>query len=185
MEMKFESLFLTFWDDPTYSIGSADNLRQYDSLYQFSKHDVPNSKHGIDCCDEQGIRHSCILLAARGATGIHKHSVVLLKGKCYIAVSDMLCALTLPELKLLWATKVDEATCFGVHYSLENDCLISHGELEIARVDFTGKIIWAAGGKDIFTGKLRLDEKYVYVTDFNEEVYQIKMETGKSEIVSL
>ncbi len=62
--------------------------------------------------------------------------------------------------------------------------MISHGEVEIAKLDFNGKILWTVGGKDIFTGNLRLDEKYIYVTDFNNELYRIEIGTGKSEIIT-
>ena len=182
MEMSFGPLLLTFSNDPTYRVGSADNLRHYDHVYQLSKEKyVPNTKLGIDCRAEQGIRHSCLFLAAAGATGIHEHSAVVSRGKCFFAVGDMLCALSLPELQLVWATKVDSATCFGVHYSPKNDFLISHGEMEIARVDFEGRILWTAGGRDIFTGSFRLDDKYVHVADFNDLLYRIDIETGKQD----
>jgi hypothetical protein len=37
--------------------------------------------------------------------------------------------LALPSFKLLWHRQVDHATCFGVYFSANHDCLISHGEL--------------------------------------------------------
>src|SRR5262249_18552 len=81
----------------------------------------------------------------------HGHSAVIVKGGCVVGVGDMLCSLSLPTLDLRWATKVDTATCFGVYYCPQHDCLLSHGESEIARVSISGQIVWSAGGKDIFS----------------------------------
>lgn len=59
------------------------------------------------------------------------------------------------------ARTVDAATCFGVYYLPEHACLISHGELEIARLSLSGEIVWSAGGKDIFSEGFRLSREYV------------------------
>jgi hypothetical protein len=182
MEIRSDSYQLQIIDDPSYTIGSADNHRRYDHEYSFSRE--PISRHGIVCFDEHETRHSCIVMASRGATGIHEHSAVIVRDQCFVAVGDQLCCLSLPELHLIWSAKVDFATCFGVHYSAAHDSMISHGEVEIAKLDFNGKILWTVGGKDIFTGNLRLDEKYIYVTDFNNELYRIEIGTGKSEIIT-
>lgn len=183
MELRVGLALLKFFDDPTYLVGSVDNVRRYGRVYQFSEEFVPNTKLGIECIEERGTKHSCIILTSAGATGIHEHTAVLAHAKCFVAVGDRLCALSLPRLKHLWAIQIDSATCFGVYYSAAHNCLISHGELEIARVDFNGKIIWTAGGKDIFTGTLRLDDNFIFITDFNDEVYRIEIATGKSEII--
>lgn len=183
MELRVGLALLKFSEDPTYRIGSADNVRGYDSVYDFSEEFTPNTKLGIECIEERGTKHSCIILTSAGATGIHEHTAVLAHAKCFVAVGDRLCALSLPRLKRLWAIQVDSATCFGIHHSYKYNCLISHGEMQIARVDFNGKILWSVGGKDIFTGTLRVEDKFVFVTDFIDELYRIEIATGKSEII--
>jgi hypothetical protein len=184
MEIHSGGYQLNFINEPNYLVGSPDNPRTYDQYYSFGEESLQHAFHGIVCQDHQGIRCTCLLLAT-GVSGIHEHSAIVVKEKCFVAVGDRLCALFLPDLQLLWATKVDDGACFGVHYSESCDCLISHGEQQIARVDFNGKILWPVGGKDIFTGRLWLEEKHVFATDFNDEVYRIEITTGKSEIITL
>jgi hypothetical protein len=95
----------------------------------------------------------------------------------------MLCSLSLPTLDLGWATKVDGATCFGVYYSPQHDCLLSHGEIEVARVNLSGEIVWSASGKDIFSEGFRVLDDEVEAVDFNHEVYRIDIVTGRCELV--
>ncbi len=87
--------------------------------------------------------------------------------------------LTVPSLHLSWAQKIDTATCFGVYHSQEQNCLISHGEMEIVRVSLGGDLIWTTQGDDIFTGDFRLAGKIVEATDFNNQVYHVDIETGR------
>ena len=74
------------------------------------------------------------------------------------------------------------ATCFGVYHSLKHKCFISHGELEIARVSYSGEIIWQASGKDIFTNGFVLHDDYIETIDFNDQQYRIDIETGRCEL---
>jgi hypothetical protein len=179
MEIPAGTFQLTIIDEPDYHVGSTANPRRYDQLYNFDQEYRPSTQYGLVCLDAQQKRRSCLLLASAGATSVHEHSAVVVREQCFVAVGDQLCCLSLPDTRLQWATNVDSATCFGVYYSAPHDCLISHGEMEIARVDFDGRIVWSAGGADIFTGEFRLDEKHAYVTDFNDMPYRIEIETGK------
>jgi len=183
VDLTSGSFTLTLFDDETYTSGSADNVRQYDREYCFVKEYVPVSKHGVTCRSPDGTAHSCILLAGGGATGVHAHSAVVMEDGSYVGVGDMLCSLSLPTLELKWAIKVDEVTCFGVYYSPQHGCLLSHGELEIARVSLGGEIAWRTGGKDIFSEGFRIVGNDVEVIDFNNEVYRIDIATGRSRLV--
>ena len=93
----------------------------------------------------------------------------------------MICSLSLPRLALEWATKVDTATCFGVYYSAEHDCLLSHGEIEIARVSLCGDIVWSGSGRDIFSEGFRVGGKWVEATDFGGYIYRFDIATGHCE----
>jgi hypothetical protein len=183
VELNQGPYILTLHDDPLYTAGSADNVERYDREYCFSKENRASSKCGMICQRPDGTTDSCILLGGGGASGVHDHSAVVVKDSCFVGVGDMLCALFLPTLDLRWATKVDWATCFGVYYSPQHDCLLSHGELEIARVSLGGQIIWSAGGMDIFTEGFHVVGDYVEALDFNRTVYRIDIATGRSAIV--
>lgn len=169
---------LTLLDDPTYSPGSADNLRAYGREYSFSEKYQPNSKYGVSCQRRDESTHSCILLAAAGATRVNSKSAVIVGEHCFVAIGDTICSLTLPDLEMLWAKKVDTATCFGVYHLPNHNCLISHGELEIARLSLNGDVVWSAGGKDIFSEGFRLSGEYVEAVDFYHEVYRFDISTG-------
>ena len=183
MELSFRPLVLTLLDDPTYTAGSADNVQRYDREYCFVKEYRPVSKYGVVCREPGGATHSCILLAGGGASRVHEHSAVVVHGSFFVGVGDILCSLSLPALDLRWATKVDTATCFGVYHSPQHDCLLSHGELEVARVSLGGKIVWGASGKDIFSESFQIIGDHIEAIDFNHEVYRIDIATGRSELI--
>jgi hypothetical protein len=183
VEVRCEPLTLTMLDEPTYSPGSADNVCSYDREFNFAGQYRPSSRHALICRGPDGTEHSCVLLAGGGASGVHEHSVVVVNGFCVVAVGNMLCSLFLPTLDLNWATKVDWATCFGVYHSPRHDCLLSHGELEIARVSLRGEVVWSAGGADIFSEGFRVVGDHVEAIDFGGQVYRIDIATGRSELV--
>ena len=183
MELTSGSFTLTLLDDQTYTPGSADNARRYDREYCFVTEYRPVSKYGLTCRSPHGSANSWISLAGGGASRVHEHSAVVMEDHCFVGVGDMLCSLSLPTLDLKWAIKVDEATCFGIYYSPRHDCLLSHGELEIARVSLGGKIAWRVSGKDIFSEGFRMVDDQVEVIDFNSEVYRINIATGRSQLV--
>jgi len=151
VELKCGPLALTLFDDPAYTAASADNVQQYEREYCFDEQYRPVSKYGLICREPNGATHSCILLAGGGASRVHERSAVVVNSSCFVGVGDMLCSLSLPTLELTWALKVDTATCFGVYYFPQGDCLLSHGELEVTRVSLGGDITWSASGMDIFS----------------------------------
>ena len=183
MELTCGQFALALIDDPTYSPGSADNVQQYDREHCFVKEYRPVSKYGLVCRNPEGETHSAILLAGGGASRVHENSGVVVNGSCFVGVGDMLCSLSVPTWDLRWAIRVDSATCFGVYYSPKHDCLLSHGELEIARVSLSGEIVWWASGKDIFSEGFRIVGDYAEAIDFNHEIYLIDIATGRSELV--
>jgi hypothetical protein len=167
--------------EPLYTTGSADNLRSYSREYKFADAGSrPSSRHALVLRDGDTSAQSCILLAGGGATGLHEHSALILGDTCFVAVGDTLCSLALPSLDLLWHRRVDTATCFGVYYSAKHHCLISHGELEIARLSLSGEVAWSSGGADIFSEGFELHPDYIEAVDFNRMVYRMDIATGAS-----
>ena len=91
-------------------------------------------------------------------------------------------ALELPTLEKRWALKADLAACYGVHYRESDQLLVSHGELEITRLDDAGNILWSFSGKDIFSGAFRLGDTCIVVVDDSHREYKISLDTGKGTI---
>ena len=184
MEYISKNYTVSLINESDYSLNSVDNIRSYSIEYLFDDHQHNTSKHGLSVRDELGNNHDCILIAGGGASGVHENSLVVVDDRCFVAVGDHIVALSLPNLDKLWAKKLDEATCFGVYYMKNIDCLIIHGELEISRVSIDGIIYWSSSGKDIFTEGIELFEDHVEAVDFNMEKYSINIESGKSEIIT-
>jgi hypothetical protein len=166
-------------NDATYTKGSVDNKHAYDiECSLVDDPSCPSSQHSVVVKNGEDVLRSCILLAHGGATGIHQHSALIYENSCLIAVGSFLFSLQLPCLEIEWTAKVDTITCFGVYYSPTHDCFISHGELDISRVDHGGKILWQAGGKDIFTNGFELHDDHIEAVDWDNERYRINIDTG-------
>lgn len=182
LELNSGKYRITIDNDPTHTVGSADNLQTYDHTYVLddASGDYITSRHSVFVAENDHSISSCILLASRGASGIHEHSAIIHHGSCIVTVGPFLVSLHVPTLKLQWATKTDTATCFGVYRSEKHQCFISHGELEIARVSFDGKVVWQSGGADIFTNGITIQDDCVRVVDFNETEYVFDIETGRA-----
>ena len=174
---QFKNLTIEVSDDPTYSYGSTDIKFKY-LKYYFGEggQEYPVSKHSIKIFENDKEINSCIIIGSAGATGIHKNSALIDNDKLILCCCDTLFCLKLPELNLLWQTKMDKATCFQV-LRLDTDYLV-HGELEISRVDNEGKIIWQFGGADIFVtiegqDEFQLHSDHITLTDFCKTKYKI------------
>jgi hypothetical protein len=181
MHFKARKYDLDLINEPTCTPGSADNVRSYAREYNFTDaSSSPSSRHGLVLRDDGVVRQSCILLAGGGASGVHEHSLAIVNNACFLAVGDTLCALALPSFELLWHRQVDHATCFGVYFSANPYCLISHGELEIARVSLSGEVVWSSSGADIFSEGIKVFPDYVEAVDFNQNIYKIDITNGTS-----
>lgn len=114
---------------------------------------------------------------------MHEHSALVIDDRLYLAVGDHVACLSL-ELphRLIWATRVDTATCFGVYWDSGRAALISHGELEVSRLSLRGHLLWQSSGADIFSNGFRLLPEYIEVVDFNQTIYCIDYVTGVSSL---
>ena len=167
-------------DAPVHTTGSADNVHTYDHEFRLGDNTYQaSSRHAVHVTDNQDHVASCLLSADGGASGVHDRTAILHDDTCVIAVGPFIAALDIPSLQLKWATQTDDATCFGVYNSDKHNCLISHGELLIARVTHDGTITWQAGGADIFTNGFSLQGDVVHVLDFNDREYLLDIKTGR------
>jgi hypothetical protein len=168
-------------DEPAYSPGSADKPRTYAHEYLLCSESVITSRHGIVCRRGEVVGGSAVLLAGGGGSGVHEHSIAVLDNRAYVAVGDYVVCLELPALTLVWNTKADSATVFGVHLSRANDGILVHGELDITRLTLDGKTVWSVSGADIFTGDFSVDDERVRAHDFEGRAYVFDVRTGRHE----
>ncbi len=170
-------------DDPCYSFGSMDNTHTYAHVYLFGREYAPSSKHGLACSSGGEARGTAIVAASGGGTVVHEHSCVLLDDRCIVAVGDRAVALGVPALVLLWETKADSATCFGLHVTADQQHLVVHGELEISKLSVNGQKVWGFTGRDVFTGECSLADGTVVATDFSGKRYTIDLQRGVATAV--
>lgn len=183
LNLDIENCEIIFRNESIYTSNSADNKFTFDKeLFLDDEEECISSKHSVVVNCQNGKTHSCILLAGGGASGVHKNSALVHGEKLLVAVGNFVCCLSLPKLDVAWRTKTDGATCFGIYHSPEHECYISHGELDVARLTYSGEVVWQAGGKDIFTGDLALHEEFISVVDFDNECYRIDIETGACKL---
>ncbi|MCX4151514.1 MULTISPECIES: hypothetical protein [Paraburkholderia] len=162
-------------NEPAYSFDSKDNVRTY-ALEVLLTRDQPTSVHGI-ALNATGI---VVVGADGGCSSVHDRSALVLNDKLYLAVGDHAACLSLSSPHgLVWSTRVDMATCFGLYWESSRGFLISHGELEISRLSLEGDLVWQASGADVFSEGFRLLPGYIEAVDFNGSVYRLDYVTGE------
>lgn len=166
---------VTIVDEPTYTFGSADNVRPYACAKNLSGGSRPVSVHGI-LLNEAPL---LVVGGSGGATGVHSHSALWLNNRLYVAVCDNVVCMSLQPPEILWSLRVDDATCFGIHFHQETNSLISHGELDVARFREDGTIQWRSGGYDIFTGRFSLAPGFIEAEDFYGNLHRFLYPNGK------
>jgi hypothetical protein len=168
-------------NEEAYTLRSSDNARVYDHEYVLCRGEQPSSRHGLACraAGTERTLGSAIMLAGRGASGVHARSLVVHESIVYVAVGDHIVALHLPALTLAWKAEADPATVFGVYLSPAKDALLVHGELEVSRMTLSGDRVWASSGADIFTGEFSVLDTSVRISDFDGRWYTFDVETGE------
>ncbi len=164
-------------DEPSYSFGSADNSRHYDTEVDLTEGCRPSSVHGVIVDD----RPIMVIGDAAGASGVHAHSLSVLDSRAFVAVGAHVVCFTLGNQCFDWILKTDEATCFGVYYDNRHDALISHGELSICRFTREGEIVWSQGGADIFSEGFSILPEHIEAIDFDHRVYHFDYLTGQTK----
>jgi hypothetical protein len=163
-------------DEPTYVFGSVDNARRYTYEIPLASDGTLSSVHGVLLNDEPIV----VFGAGGGCSTVHEHSGLILDSKLYLAVGDRVVCFAPLDHRLAWSSKVDSATCFGIYYNPEWHALISHGELEIARINEAGELLWSSSGADIFSERFQLTDEYISAIDFEGREYRFSYETGSS-----
>lgn len=168
--------------EATYRPGSKVNSREYLKEYILDKQPwTPTS--GVICSSVNGQQYSCVIAASGCAGPVKKSDVIVVSDTLLIAVGNHVYCLSLPSLDVQWFQEVDFASCFGIFYLEDHNCIISHGEVDIVRISLDGVIEWRASGRDIFTEGFTLYEDYIEVIDFNQDKYRIDTITGDVSII--
>jgi len=160
-------------NEPTYTFGSADNIRRYPFAVNLSSDGRLAAIHGV-LVDGEPVA----VFSDYRCSGVHQHSAILHRGKVLLAVGGQVVCFRPKPFQFEWQLEIDRAACFGLHFQPSRQALVSHGELEIARFTDDGRILWASSGADIFSEGFRLHPNYIEAVDFNENVYHFSYLTG-------
>lgn len=150
-------------------------MDEYERVYFDESEFVFPTKVGVKVLTNSCLIQSAIIGSIGGGTGIHRSSQVIEDEKIYICCSDTIFCLTIPELDLIWKTKADQASCFGIFKY--RDSYIIHGEYNISRLNSAGQLIWQKSGADIFTtpegtNGFEITEEYIKATDWENRSYK-------------
>ena len=119
---------------------------------------------------------SLTLTSSGGATSVHESSAVCLANRIAVAIGPYVVAMDAASGAIDWQQRCDPATCFGIYRTPSGTGLISHGEMEIARLGDDGTVAWTFAGKDIFTGPFAVAPEGIIATDFGGDVYALSFD---------
>src|SRR5688572_4639922 len=90
---------------PIHNPNSTDNIVPPEETYDFSQ-TRPSSRHRVTTKIDATVIATRLLLADGGASGVHARSALVKNDQYFVAVGPYVCALELPNLRLLWKTRV-------------------------------------------------------------------------------
>jgi hypothetical protein len=165
-------------DEEDYTPGSADNKFQYDLVWQHPEDSgyTPTSTYGIRVY-RNGIFKTAVIMATGWATRVARDSVIIDEQILLLTCCNKVFCFQLPHLNLDWVVVADMATCIGI-YRYKDSYLI-HGELEITRLDQSGRIIWQVGARDIFVNTdhcgptFKMHDEYIELMDWQGYRYKL------------
>ena len=177
---QFKELKIEVFNDPIFSVDSADNALNYRHLFYSDDSGYSNDNiHGVRILDNEKIINSCAVISSGGGTGIFSNSTLFIdNGDLLICCGNTVFCLTVPMLSLRWKTIVDIATCFQIFKMDNGNDYIIHGECQITRLSSDGDIKWQFSGMDIFLNpdgqnEFEIRENYIELTDFDGVKYKL------------
>lgn len=186
MKLQYKSYEIEIFEEPTYSLNSVDNLRNYDKVFFEGKHQedrfYPTTKNALIIKEFEIEISNAIICEIGGATRISEKSCIIEDDKIWTCICNKMYCLKVPSLELEWCKAIDFVTIFAIH-KIENDFIV-HGELEIKRVTKEGEIVWSFGGRDIWVNiegktELTIEDNRIRLFDFESNEYLLNFE-GKS-----
>ena len=177
LRINTEEFEIDIIDESMYSLRSTDNVRQYVKEYVLG--DSYSPRYGIQLKSRDSIESNCFILGSGVGGPPHENSAIVVGKNLFVAIGNLVCKLVIPDLKLEWYQEVDFGISYAIYLSPDQLGVISHGELEITKIDFEGEILWRAFGRDIFSGELTIFSDRIEVFDFYDDKYEIDPISGE------
>lgn len=180
LRLSAGGLDVALWEDHTYTRGSADNVHAYGRELAFAGGQRYEWRAvGVRVSEGERALSSAVVLLPVGCGEPGAHTVVAQPGTLYLPCGGEIAALDLPSLDVRWRTESDLACVNRVHGIPGEEALIVRGELPVARVEPDGRVAWERGGRDVFSGELRIAGDAVEVTDWNQDLYRFRLSDGE------
>ncbi len=174
-------------DVPDHWLPRVEHRYKYSALYVLGDAEDMDISYSPQCgvilSGTEGECATCIIRSSGYSLYLATQSVVASQEHLVLAIGDRICCLAIPTLALQWSTKVDTSCCFAVYASPDHKGFISHGELEITKVDVSGKVVWSVSGGDVFSGEFAILADHVAATDWNSYKYRIELSSGQVTVV--
>ncbi len=123
------------------------------------------------------------LASSQLGTILGQETVFCLNSQLVLAIDPFVVSLNLQDGQINWVCDYGPEHFFGLKLLPDHNSMIVHGELHISEISAEGRIIWQASGKDIFTGPFELFSDKIHVTDFDGNIYGIRLDNGHSSII--
>ena len=173
---RYNDLIIEVLDEPTYTLSSTNNFSYSKQYFGVDAKKYPTSAHGIKIYNADQIIDSCIVIASGGATGIHSTASLLDNDHLLLCCSDTVFCLILQDLELKWKVQADQGTCFQIFK--QHDDYITHGEVQVTKLDKDGNIKWEFGGGSLLVSidndeEFKIESDGIIITDFSNTKYKI------------
>ncbi|RFS13301.1 hypothetical protein [Emticicia sp. C21] len=162
---------IDIYKDYTFTRGSADNVFSYDFEYFGDSSSELTTVFGIKIFEDDELLDSVVIGASRGVTVYHQSAVIFEEDRFLLCCSDTIFCLSIPDLVLLWKTKVNSPACFEIFKYKET--YIVHGEIGIAQLDKNGNIVWQIFVAMDDRADFILEKDYILVRDdYDNRIYK-------------
>lgn len=169
--------------EPTYTFGSADNVRAYAVERRLDPDHAPTTVLGVTCTEDGTVRGAVAVGARGGVTSIDPRTVACVADRCVVAVGDRVVALRLPDLAVCWHACADQVVCFGVLATPDERRVVAYGELSVACFGLDGVRAWKFEALDVLRGDAVLHGDALEVEDVGGTRYRIDLATGRGRRV--
>lgn len=143
----------------------------------------PNTVIEVKATNNAGPLWRLVLSADGGPSTVHRGMALCRGGQLLLGIGPYVVCLDVLTGQFKWSQQADGVTVFAIHPLPSQDALLIHGELDSTMLALDGSIQWQAAGRDIFTGEVSIHEDHVEVTDFYDNMYTIRLDTGECRIV--
>ena len=173
MKLRNASYEVNISIDPTYTLGSADNVMKYDHI--LVAHGLEHGDYYSTFCINiiSGEQESTIALIG-GADCGDSECAVLEGDILTILQNEFITGIDLAKCNILHSRKIPHSHANYALFRVSGG-LVIYGELDIIGLDSNYNVVWKYGARDIITGFKILENRIEY-SDWSGYDYEIDLD---------